>query len=166
MSDRLGPSAIEAGLDVPLFALGAVVYVERSDEILLLKRAEGSALAGQWFLPGGAIERGELPEEGARRELREEAGIEIDGPLELIGAYPLYVYGLDMLQLSYRGRVADDVDVTISHEHEGARWVRPHDMRALLDDTFIEQLAAGDERVDAMLRHIAADLDTYIRRIT
>ncbi len=30
-------------------------------------RAEGSALAGQWFLPGGAIERGELPEDGDER---------------------------------------------------------------------------------------------------
>src|SRR4051812_23729268 len=112
MSDRLGPNAIDAGFDVPLYALGAVVYVERGDEILLLKRAEGSALAGQWFLPGGAIERDELPEDGARRELQEEAGIEIDGDLELIGAYPIHAYGLDMVQLSYRGRVADDAEVT------------------------------------------------------
>src|SRR5262245_26891306 len=145
MSDRLGPNAMDAGFDIPMYALGAVVYVERRDEILLLKRAEGAALAGQWFLPGGAIERGELPEAGARRELREEAGIEIEGELELVGAYPMHVYGLDMLQLSYRGRVPDDVEVTISHEHDGARWVRPNDMRALLSDTFIAQLADGDE---------------------
>lgn len=166
MSDRLGPSAVEGGFDVPLYALGAVVYAERDDEILLLKRAEGSALAGQWFLPGGAIERGELPEQGARRELREEAGIEIDGELELIGAYPMHVYGVDMLQLSYRGRVPDDVEVTISHEHDGARWVRPSDMQALLSPAFITDLAAGDERIESLLGHIAADLDSYIRRIS
>jgi 8-oxo-dGTP pyrophosphatase MutT (NUDIX family) len=164
VDDRLGTSAVEAGFDVPLYALGAVVYVERGDEILLLQRAEGSALAGQWFLPGGAVERGELPEDGARRELREEAGIEIEGELELIGAYPMHVYGLDMLQLSYRGRAADAADVTISHEHVGARWVRPQDMQALLTEDFITQLAAGDERVGSLLRHIAADLDTYLRR--
>ena len=164
MNDRLGPNAIDAGFDVPMYALGAVVYVERDDEILVLKRSKGTALAGQWFLPGGAVERGELPAEGARRELREEAGIEIDGELELIGAYPMHVYGLDMLQLSYRGRVMDDAEPTVSHEHDGAQWVRPRDMRALLDDTFIDQLAAGDARVESMLRHIAADLDTYIRR--
>ena len=45
--DRLGASAIEAGIDVPMYALSAVVYAERGDEILLLKRAEGTALAGQ-----------------------------------------------------------------------------------------------------------------------
>ena len=166
MSDRLGPNAIEAGFDIPLYALGAVVYVERGDEILLLKRAEGSALAGQWFLPGGAVERDELPEDGARRELLEEAGIEIEGDLEMIGAYPIHVYGVDMLQLSYRGRVATDAEVTISHEHDGARWVRPQDMRALLSESFITELAAGDARVESILRHVATDLDRYLRRTT
>lgn len=165
MSDRLGPDAVAAGFDVPLYALGTVVYVERGNEILLLKRAEGSALAGQWFLPGGAIERDELPEDGARRELREEAGLEVDGELELIGAYPIHVYGVDMVQLSYRGRVADDAEVLISHEHDGAQWVRPADMRALLSETFIAELAAGDARVESILRHISIDLDRYLRRI-
>lgn len=50
-------------------ALSAVVYAERDDEILLLQRADGSAMAGQWFLSCGFVEAGELPEEGARREL-------------------------------------------------------------------------------------------------
>src|SRR6476659_812543 len=113
MSDEV-LGAADPSFDVQLLALSAVVYVERGDEILLLKRAAGSALAGQWFLPGGAVERDELPEDGARRELREEAGIEIDGDLELIGAYPIHAYGVDMVQLSYRGRVGDDAEVTIS----------------------------------------------------
>lgn len=45
-----------------MYALSAVVYAERDGKILLLKRAPGSALAGQWFLPGGAADDGELPE--------------------------------------------------------------------------------------------------------
>ena len=68
--------------DVQLCGLSAVVYAERGDEILLLKR-QGGALSGQWFLPGGAVERGELPEDGARREFVEETGLDVDGELEL-----------------------------------------------------------------------------------
>jgi 8-oxo-dGTP pyrophosphatase MutT (NUDIX family) len=150
-------------VDVPLYGLSAVVYAERGDEILLLKRA-GGALAGQWFLPGGAVERGELPEEGARRELVEESGLDIEGELELVGAYPIWVYGGDCLQLSYRGRLCDG-DVVVSHEHDGARWVDPVTMRAGLTDEVIDALAAGNERVGTLVRHIRTDLDRYLARI-
>ncbi|HET6773585.1 MAG TPA: NUDIX hydrolase [Acidimicrobiales bacterium] len=150
-------------VDVPLYGLSAVVYAERGDEILLLKRA-GGALTGQWFLPGGAVERGELPEEGARRELVEESGLDIEGELELIGAYPIWVYSGDCLQLSYRGRLRDG-DVVVSHEHDGARWVDPVTMRAGLTDEVIDALAAGNERVATLVRHIRTDLDRYLARI-
>ena len=146
------------------YALSAVVYAERGDEILLLQRAEGSAMAGQWFLPGGFVEPGELPEEGARRELFEEGGVRIDGDLEIVGCYPMFMYGYDMLQISYRGRVAAG-DVTISHEHDGARWVKAADMRALLTDGVISEMAGGSEDVARLLGHIRTDLDRYLARM-
>src|SRR3954464_4974392 len=139
------------------YVLSAVVYAERGDEILLLKRAEGTALAGQFFLPGGLVEPNELPEDAARRELKEEAGIEIDGELELVGCYPMHVYGYDMLQLSYRGTVSDGSAARISHEHEAAQGVKPADMRVLLTDDVIEQIAAGDSRVVGLVRGIRTD---------
>jgi 8-oxo-dGTP diphosphatase len=158
------PLRTDLGADaLPKFALSAVVYAERGDEILLLKRAEGSALAGQWYLPGGAVDPGETPEEAALRELHEEAGLAIDGELELIGCYPMWVYGHDFLQLSYRGRVAEG-DVQISNEHEGARWVDPRDMRAFLTEEVMAEISRGDDRIDALLRHISRDLDRYLRR--
>jgi 8-oxo-dGTP pyrophosphatase MutT (NUDIX family) len=160
-------SHVASSVPVPaLYALSAVVYAERGDEILLLQRAEGSALAGQWFLPGGMVEAGELPEEGARRELLEEAGVEIDGELEIIGCYPMHVYGYDVLQVSYRGRLTDDAEATISHEHDGARWAKAADMRALLTDEVITQMAGGRDLVGTLLRHIRADLDRYLARVS
>jgi 8-oxo-dGTP pyrophosphatase MutT (NUDIX family) len=146
-----------------LYGLAAVVYAERDGQILLLKRA-GGALSGQWFLPGGAVEPGELPEVAARRELIEESGLDIDGELELVGAYPIWVYGGDCLQLSYRGALADG-DVVVSDEHDGARWVDPVDMRALLTDEVIDAMAQGNERVAALVHGVRTDLDRYIVRI-
>lgn len=146
-----------------LYALSAVVYAERDGQILLLKRA-GGALAGQWFLPGGVVEDGELPEDGARRELLEESGLRIDGDLELVGAYPMWVYGGLCLQLSYRGRV-DSGAVALSHEHDDQMWVDPIDMRELLTDEVIESIARGDERVTQLVQRIRSDLHLYLRRI-
>ena len=139
-----------------------MVYAERGDKVLMLKRA-GGAMSGQWFLPGGAVERNELPEEAARRELLEESGLHIEGELELVGAYPMWVYGGDCLQLSFCGRVGDG-EVVLSDEHDGARWEDPLVTTAVLTDEVIDALSHGDERIGTLVRHIRTDLDRYLRR--
>jgi len=154
-----------SGEFVPAFyALSSVVYAERDGQILLLKRAAGTALAGQWYLPGGAADPGELPEDAARRELFEECGLRIDGELELVGVYPIFVYGNDSLTVSYRGRVAIG-DVALSDEHDGAQWVAAADMRLLLTDEVIESIANGDKRVREIVQQISIDLDRYLRLV-
>jgi 8-oxo-dGTP pyrophosphatase MutT (NUDIX family) len=159
--DVLG--TFDPAVDVQLYGLSAVVYAEREDKVLMLKRV-GGAMSGQWFLPGGAVERDELPEDAARRELFEECGLEVVGELELVGAYPMWVYGGDALQLSYRAKVSDG-DVVLSHEHDDARWDDPVEIRAGLTDELLDLLAAGNEHVGALVRHIRTDLDRYLARV-
>lgn len=147
----------------PTYPLGSVVYAERDDKILLLKRASDAGFGGQWFMPGGAVDAGESPDEAAVRELREESGLEIAGELELVGAYFAFLYGRDILLLSYRAAVTGDV--VISHEHTDAQWVDPRDMRALMTDEFLADIASKNERSADTLVRIREDLDRYIRRI-
>ncbi|MFP5320264.1 MAG: NUDIX hydrolase [Acidimicrobiia bacterium] len=161
LDDALGSSG--GDFDVQLYGLSAVVYAERGSEILMLKRA-GGAMAGQWFLPGGAADRDELPEVAARRELIEETGLDVDGDLEIVGAYPIWVYGGDCLQISYRGKVVDG-DPIISHEHSDARWTDPVKWRSAWTDDVVEAVAAGNERVGQLVRNIRTDLDRYLQRI-
>jgi len=49
--------------------------------VLLVRRA-GPPFKGAWDLPGGFLEETESPEDGLRREFREETGLEVE-PVEL-----------------------------------------------------------------------------------
>jgi 8-oxo-dGTP pyrophosphatase MutT (NUDIX family) len=65
----------------PSYCVGALVIVRRPDGRILLVR---QSYRPDWFLPGGLIKRGEEPHAAARRELAEEAGVElaaVDGTL-------------------------------------------------------------------------------------
>ena len=56
---------------------GASIAVLSQNKVLLVRRKRVPS-AGLWSLPGGKIEGGESPGEAARRELKEETGIEAD----------------------------------------------------------------------------------------
>jgi ADP-ribose pyrophosphatase YjhB (NUDIX family) len=66
--------------DRPWVGIGVVAL--RGDHVLLIRRGRPPRLGG-WSLPGGAQRLGERAEDAARRELREETGIEV-GPLHLL----------------------------------------------------------------------------------
>ena len=54
--------------------MGAII-LDR-DRVLLVERGK-PPLQGYWSLPGGVLETGETLEEGVRREILEETGLEI-----------------------------------------------------------------------------------------
>src|SRR5262245_720643 len=56
---------------------GASIAVLSQNKVLLVRRKRAPS-AGLWSLPGGKIEAHETPREGARRELKEETGLEAD----------------------------------------------------------------------------------------
>jgi ADP-ribose pyrophosphatase YjhB (NUDIX family) len=56
----------------------ASAFVLDDEGRILLARRAYEPDVGKWDVPGGFLEEGEDPVQGLRRELREEAGIEID----------------------------------------------------------------------------------------
>ena len=75
----------------PLLAPSAAACIrDEEGRILLLRRSDGDNL---WGFPGGAMEIGEGAAEAVVREVREEAGLEVE-PMALIGVYsgPEYAF--------------------------------------------------------------------------
>lgn len=65
-----------------LMLAATVLVLDSQDRLLLLKRSDNRC----WGPPGGAVELSETVENAARRETREETGLEIQS-LELLGVF-------------------------------------------------------------------------------
>ncbi len=158
--DRLSPP-IENPIELDRFALSTVTYGEREDgQIILLERAEGSAMAGLYFMPGGIVDPGEDPWTAAVRELEEETGLVPAGPLSMVGCYPMFIYGQDFLQLSFRCSVVGEVET--SDEHTAHRWVEPVSVTEVFFPDQIEKLAGGNARIVSLLEAIGEDFNRYL----
>ena len=87
VEDRARPVCVACGAVTYLDPKVAVaVVIERAGRVLLGLRGEGTREAGKWGIPAGFVERGEVVEAAAVREMAEEVGLEITvGPV--LGVY-------------------------------------------------------------------------------
>jgi ADP-ribose pyrophosphatase YjhB (NUDIX family) len=69
--------------ELPLVGVGAIII--EGDRVLLVKRAH-PPIQGQWSIPGGVLEVGEMVREAAVREALEETGLTVEAG-ELLGVY-------------------------------------------------------------------------------
>jgi 8-oxo-dGTP diphosphatase len=116
---------------------GGVAFRRQDGRIEVALIAVGEQL--RWQLPKGLVEKGEAPEEAARREVREEAGIETElvQPLERIeywyygteqGIRVRYHKFVHFYLLSYVAGEVQDHDAEVAD----ARWVELAEAKALL----------------------------------
>ncbi|MFZ0733268.1 MAG: NUDIX hydrolase [Candidatus Sulfotelmatobacter sp.] len=74
--------------EMPLVGVGAIII--EGERVVLVKRAH-PPIQGQWSIPGGVLEVGEMVREAALREAREETGLIVE-PGELLGVYDRILY--------------------------------------------------------------------------
>lgn len=65
--------------------VAAVTIISRGGKVLLVRRANQPGY-GLWSVPGGYVDRGEVVEEAAVREVQEETGLEVEID-RLLGLY-------------------------------------------------------------------------------
>ena len=69
--------------DRPLIGVGSIII--ENDRVVLVKRAH-PPIQGEWSIPGGVLEVGELIREAAVREAQEETGLIVE-PGEPLGVF-------------------------------------------------------------------------------
>ena len=113
----------------------AAVLLERwtddvaEPSVLLLKRAVQPGL-GAWDLPAGYLDPGESFEMAARRETREESGIEVQ-LVELTGVY--HSPPANAVTAVFRARaLEDDAPVTLDVESSEHAWVARSEIESWL----------------------------------
>jgi 8-oxo-dGTP pyrophosphatase MutT (NUDIX family) len=124
-----GDARFYAGLPTKHVAAGWL-FQDAAGRVLLVQ----PAYKDSWEIPGGGVEEGESPGEAARRELREELGLDRQpGPLLCVDWRPA-VDGTrsDALRFVFDGGVIDE-DVTSSFELDpsellGWEFVAPHEL--------------------------------------
>lgn len=67
----------------------SVIATDLDDRLLLVRHSYGS---GSWSVPAGGINRGETPEDAARREFLEETGCEA-GRFQFVGVQQERIHG-------------------------------------------------------------------------
>ena len=107
--------------------VGAIVV--NDDELLLIRRGHGPG-AGEWSVPGGRVEGGELLAEAVVREVREETALEV-----ICGSLVGYVERIHddrhFVILDFQATILDREDPTPGDDAVEARWVPLADVAEL-----------------------------------
>jgi 8-oxo-dGTP pyrophosphatase MutT (NUDIX family) len=122
-------------------------------KVLVLQRAVDTRCPGAWETIHGRIEPGERPEHAALREIREEAGLDVQR-LYSITVHPFYLHAQQTVQLAivFAAFVAEPAAVVIGPEHRAHEWlsveeaiqrfVWPRERSSMRE--IVSLLAAGD----------------------
>jgi 8-oxo-dGTP pyrophosphatase MutT (NUDIX family) len=123
----------------PVHFTGSAVVVGRRG--VLLHRHKR---LGLWLQPGGHIDPGEQPEQAARREAREETGVEVTHPaggpvlfhLDVHTAYAGHIH----LDLRYLLEGADQAPAPPAGESQAVAWFSIQEAEGLADEGLIDAL--------------------------
>ena len=131
--------------------MGVGAIIIEGDRVLLVKRAH-PPIQGQWSIPGGVLEVGEMVREAAVREAREETGLTVE-PGDLLGVYDRILRDAKR-RVQYHYVLIDFLCCRVGGELLAAsdaaevRWFRREELPVLrLAEDTLEVIEKGFERL-------------------
>ena len=116
-------------MDTPRHSVSvAAVIADDHDRALLIERADN----GHWEPPGGVLELGETIEDGLRREVREETGLDVE-PIALTGVYKNMTRGI--VALVFRCKITGG-QLAANKEASSFRWASEADVSELASEVY------------------------------
>ncbi len=106
--------------------LAVVVIVAREGNILMVKR-DIEPMMGRWSFPSGYVDRGEIVEEAAVREVREETSVEVKLD-RLLGVYS--GRGAPVVLVAYAASVKGGI-AEAGDETQAVGWFPPDELPSL-----------------------------------
>lgn len=118
------------GLFAPRCPIGAACLI-RDDTGRILLVQQSYRTSPIWLPPGGWVDKGETPQQAARREAREEVGLSvtIGRPLAIGGG------GYGELTVLFEAEIVGEPVLTLSDEIERADFFPPDALPSLADQT-------------------------------
>jgi len=110
----------------------AACYLEIEGKLLLLQIASHKEDAGTWSVPGGKLEQGETPKEGAIRELFEETGISVDSShVQYVSTAYCRKPRFHFVYHMFKVHLDQIPSVCVSDEHALYKWATPQDLEIM-----------------------------------
>ena len=127
----------------------AAVIVDPAGRVLLVRHTYGEL---NWEIPGGGCEPGESASDTARREVREEVGVDVSID-RLTGVYwePQWRPTIGMHHYVFRASIAAGTPRPASAEIAEARWCDPSDPPRPISDFTIRRIRDAVEAAPAAL---------------
>ena len=108
---------------------GVAIIDQDKNKVLAGKRNADRLVGGMWEFPGGKIEKGETPQEAAKRELKEEFHDEVQiGPqLDETVSYE-YDFGIVKLTVFFAKLLTNNFDLVA---HSEVEWLSADEVQKL-----------------------------------